>query len=237
MIALKWSPHIRVRIFSMSESVQIVHASNSPRRKELLSLTGWGFTSVSADIDETSLPEELPVAHVKRLARQKAEAGGKKTKAIILGADTIVVDEGQILGKPANPKDAIRMLRQLRGRTHQVMTAITIFDSSNGNLVEDVCSSSVLMRGYSDQELIAYVDSGDPLDKAGAYAIQHPEFNPVEQFLGCFASVMGLPLCHLQRLAKQVGLCSVEAVEKKCQKFNKYECPIHHLIARGENVG
>jgi MAF protein len=221
----------------MSESVQIVLASNSPRRKELLSITGWGYTSVSADIDETCLPEELPNAHVRRLAMQKAESGGNKTKSLVLGADTIVVDGGQILGKPANPKDAIRMLQQLRGRTHQVMTAITIFDPSNGKLVEDFCSSSVLMRGYTDIEMHAYVDSGDPLDKAGAYAIQHPEFHPVEQFQGCFASVMGLPLCHLQRLAKQVGLNSVEAVENKCQQYIKYECPIHHLIARGENVG
>ena len=110
-----------------------------------------------------------------------------------------------MLGKPADPDDAERMLRQLRGRTHQVYTGVAIMSGqSPGAVLTDVCITDVPMRDYSDAEIRAYVASGDPMDKAGAYGIQHAGFHPVQGMRGCFASVMGLPLCHVLRLLMRI---------------------------------
>ena len=116
-----------------------------------------------------------------------------------------MVDEGQILGKPADAYEAESMLRRLRGREHQVFTALAVVRRSEGFLALDWCVTDVPMRTYSDEEMCAYIATGDPLDKAGAYAIQHPDFSPVAELQGCFANVMGLPLCHVERTLMQAG--------------------------------
>ena len=172
------------------DKTKFVLASNSPRRRQLFGLSGWDFTVIAADVDETPFENETPRDYVIRLAQAKASAIQPKAEVdtVILGSDTTVVDGNEILGKPVDEADARRMLKQLRGRTHQVYTAITILQ--NGKMHTDLSIIDVPMREYSDQEIDAYIQTGDPMDKAGAYAIQHPEFKPVASLEGCRAGVM-----------------------------------------------
>jgi MAF protein len=216
----------------------LVLASNSPRRKELISLGGWKFEIIVSDADESVLPGESPRDYVRRLAEVKARASAPRAdeSQIVLAADTSVVNGNVILGKPADPSDAKRMLRQLRGHVHQVYTGIAALRVRDGRLLTDVCVTDVPMRDYSDAEIEAYVATGDPLDKAGAYAIQHPHFQPVASMSGCYASVMGLPLCHVTRLLSQMELLPGTDVPIKCQIFLKYECPVFTDVLRGELV-
>jgi len=212
-------------------------ASTSPRRRQLLTLIGWNFEVISVDIDESSLQDETPSDYVIRLAACKARAcaeqfrdTGNNTVRLIVSADTAVVDGGNILGKPEDETEAMYMLQRLRGRIHQVYTGIAVFSSSEA-LVTDVCVTDVPMRSYSEQEMSAYIASGDPLDKAGAYAIQHPLFRPVESLSGCYANVMGLPLCRLERAIMKLGLQANIDVAKACQDYLGYQCPVVGLLS------
>jgi septum formation protein len=146
------------------------------------------------------------------------------------------VDGNTIFGKPTDSSEAKRMLRQLRGHSHHVYTGIAILRVRDGNLLTDVCVTDVPMRNYSDAEIEAYVQTGDPLDKAGAYAIQHPRFQPVESMRGCYASVMGLPLCNVTRLLEQMDLPRRADVPAQCQAFLNYTCPVFADILRGNPV-
>jgi septum formation protein len=163
-----------------SPTMTLILASNSPRRRQLLALAGWDFIVSVADVDESPLPNESPADYVIRLAETKARAITADADQIILAADTTVVDGSDILGKPRDDAEAIAMLTRLRGRTHQVYTGIALLRVSDGLLLKDLCVTDVPMREYSDEEMRVYVATGDPLDKAGAYAIQHPGFSPVE---------------------------------------------------------
>ena len=230
--------------FGAMAPIHLLLASNSPRRRELLGLTGWEFRTRPAEIDETPLPGEEPGAYVRRLAEGKARAAGSLALAgeIVLGADTTVADGSLILGKPADAAEAAEMLRRLRGREHRVFTAVALYDPRGGRLISDLCATRVPMRAYTDEEIQRYVASGDPLDKAGAYAIQHPEFHPVTVLRGCFASVMGLPLCHVQRLLVRLGLEPQRDMPKAevpaaCQAGLQYDCSIFPAVLRGEDVG
>jgi MAF protein len=216
---------------------QLILASNSPRRRELLTLTGWTFSVSPADIDETPRSGEKPHDYVNRLAQEKARACRNLDADMVLAADTIVVDKDEILGKPSYRSDAFRMLRRLRGHEHSVMTAVALLDRSSGQIEQDVCVTTVPMRNYSDAELLSYVESDDPMDKAGAYAIQNTGFHPVENFKGCFASVMGLPLCHIKRLAGCYSLPVSPDLVAECERVNQYTCPIHQQVESGLNVG
>ena len=129
------------------------------------------------------------------------------------------------------------MLRQLRGRTHQVYTALAVLRSKDGRLLTDRCITDVPMRRYTDAEMEAYVNSGDPLDKAGAYAIQHPKFHPAEKLTGCYASVMGLPLCHLTRTLRPLDIAPKTDISAECQSSLNYTCPISAAVLRGEHIG
>ena len=194
----------------------------------MLSLTGLDFQVQPADIDETLLPGEHPWEHVLRLAQAKAReavriAGGSRT---ILAADTIVVDADAILGKPVGQQEAASMLKGLRGHTHQVFTGLALCSPQGDHMVTDICIIDVPMRNFSDEELNTYVASGDPLDKAGAYAIQHDGFQPVDDLQGCFAGVMGLPLCHLVRMLKRMDVSLKEDIPSRCQADLKYTCPV-----------
>jgi septum formation protein len=214
-------------------------ASASPRRQEMLKWLQLHFNVFITDIDESTRDGETPQDYVNRLAMEKALAAEKKIQgaALIIAADTTVVLGSKIIGKPANGDEAAGMLRQLRHRTHQVITALVLLTDPGSMLSKETCISKIEMRNYSDEELSAYVRTGDPLDKAGAYAIQHPQFNPVINFKGCFASVMGMPLCHLERnLRSFEGYLPVETY-KICQNFLDYTCPIHQRILDGENIG
>ena len=216
----------------------LILASNSPRRKELLALGGSAFEVIVSDVDESLLPSERPGDYVLRLAEAKARASSARADAsqVILAADTAVVDGNAILGKPADPSDAKRMLRQLRGHIHQVYTGIALLRKRDGVMLTDLCVTDVPMRAYSEAEVEAYVATGDPLDKAGAYAIQHPDFNPVFDMKGCYASVMGLPLCHVTRLLRKMELAPLTDVPIKCQTFLNYSCPIFADVLNGEMI-
>jgi septum formation protein len=217
----------------------ILLASNSPRRKQLLRLFGWPFSVRPAEIDERPLPGEMPVEYVSRLAQGKAQAAAKSAPdgAIVVAADTTVVDDGIILGKPADADEATAMLRRLRDHTHQVYTAIALVRRQDGLALADLCATEVPMRNYSDPEIAEYVLSGDPLDKAGAYAIQHAGFRPVRQLQGCFANVMGLPLCHLGRSLHQAGVAIPPGIPQACQSTLEYHCPVYHQIFPGMTGG
>lgn len=217
----------------------LVLASNSPRRRELLALGNWTFDTAVSDIDESIQPDETPAAYVLRLAEAKARAvlGRAHETQIIIGSDTTVVNENRILGKPNDAAEAETMLRSLRGRTHQVYTAIAALRVSDRKLAADLCVTDVPMRPYTDEEMRAYIQTGDPLDKAGGYAIQHAGFQPVERLSGCFASVMGLPLCHLIRTLQKLDVAPETDVPANCQAYLNYQCDVFAAILRGGNVG
>lgn len=212
--------------------MMIILASNSPRRRELLGLLGLEPMVFPADIDETPHPMEAPRDYVVRLAATKAGWVSRRQAGVVLAADTTVVDGDQILGKPVDASDAERMLRQLRGRNHQVYSGMAVV--VDGQVYSDWCCTDVPMRLYSDEELHVYIQSGDPMDKAGAYAIQHADFHPVENLLGCFANVMGLPLCHLARTFRKLGIDLTVDVPLVCQKHIGYTCPVFDVILGGK---
>lgn len=209
---------------------ELILASNSPRRIELLVLLGLSFTVNPADIDEGLGVGETPPAYVRRLALGKAHNIAQDQPGLVIAADTIVVDGETLLGKPADPAEAHRMLQQLRGRDHQVFTAIAILAPHHGQSFSAVCVTDVPMRAYTDAEIDAYVSTGDPLDKAGAYGIQNAAFHPVEGLQGCFASVMGLPLCHLAVGLGTFGVDVTRGLPARCQAYLDYRCPVYDAI-------
>lgn len=183
----------------------LILASASPRRRQLLSCLTPDFTIDAASIDESALPLESPAAHARRLAETKARVVAERYPgAIVLAADTIVVQDEQIMGKPVDAEDARRMLAALRLAPHQVISAVAVAQS--GRLNAALHTSHVTMRDYTDIEIDAYIASGDPFDKAGAYAIQHSGFAPVAAFDGCAASIMGLPLAMTAALLQGFGI-------------------------------
>lgn len=214
--------------------MDVILASNSPRRRHLLRLTGLDFHVQPADVDESPLPAESAKDYVQRLAAAKACAIGVQAapNSLVIAADTTVVDGNQILGKPVDIDDAARMLRQLRGRIHQVYTAIAVL--LDGELAVECSGTDVPMRNYSDAEMHTYIDSGDPLDKAGAYAIQHAGFHPVENLQGCYANVVGLPLCHLVRALRRFDIKLTDDLPLACQSTLGYECLIYQVLLQQE---
>jgi septum formation protein len=172
---------------------QLILASASPRRRELLATLGLGFCVIVPEIDETPLPDETPRTHAERLATEKAHAVAGK--GIIVAADTIVVREGRILGKPADAAHAHEMLHSLSGCTHEVVTGVCVKDG-NRSVVFSV-GTEVVFRTLETAEIEAYVATGEPMDKAGAYAIQGGAAHMVRAINGSYTNVVGLPLCEL----------------------------------------
>jgi septum formation protein len=227
----------------MIESIQastptLTLASGSPRRRELLGLLGLPFAVKVAGIPETPAPAEGPLDYVRRVATEKAQATSATLNAgLVLAADTEVILDGQVLGKPSTPADAEAMLEKLRGRTHEVVSVLVLQDAATGKAERVECHSPVPMRNYTPAEVAAYIASGDPFDKAGGYAIQHAGFHPVEGFAHCYAGVMGLPLCHLTLALRRRGLEPPVNVPDACQTFNEYECPVFQSILAGQAGG
>jgi len=188
----------------------IILASASPRRREFFELLRLPFRVHTADIDETPRLGEMPDVLVARLSATKAAAVAQDLLTIVSGrngelaealesglvvaADTVVVLDDEILGKPRDADHAKQMLNQLRGREHTVYSGVTVVEMETGRAAIHLNTTAVWMREYTEAEIEAYVSSGDPLDKAGAYAIQHPGFRPVARIEGCYSGVMGLPL-------------------------------------------
>ena len=199
---------------TIPKTISLILASQSPRRQEFLRALGLAFTVHTADLDESRLDPESPAQMVARLAQAKAHAIAARLPAnhrptLIIAADTTVALDDVELGKPASADDAVNMLTILRSRPHQVHTALHLLfvpdsvpsNRENGQKkqreVGRLSSTTVHMRHYTDREMADYIATGDPLDKAGAYAIQHREFAPVERLTGCAAGVMGMPLTDL----------------------------------------
>lgn len=221
---------------SNSSPYQLILASGSPRRRELLKLTGFSFKQISVDIDESVLKDETPDQYTLRVSREKALAARDivDIKSVLITADTTVADGKMILGKPVDVDEAAIMLRQLRNHTHQVYTAVTILAVDTGKMVQDLAVTDVVMRDYGDQEIEAYIQSGDPMDKAGSYAIQNRAFSPVATIEGCYANVVGLPLCHLVRLLRVFNIAPQDEIADVCQRENEIECPIYDEILNVE---
>ena len=185
----------------------LVLASASPRRREIVGAFAWPVEVIAPGADEP-IPHkgEAPEDFVSRLSSLKVETVADQVDgAIIIGADTAVVFDGAILGKPSDPAHAVGMLRRLRGKSHQVVTGVTVADRTSGRRTTGAVASTVAMRPYTEAEIDLYVRSGDPLDKAGAYAVQDQTFRPAASVNGCYLNVVGLPLCEVVAMFGRVG--------------------------------
>lgn len=186
-------------------SCKVVLASSSPRRRELLNLIGIAHEVRPANLDESMRPREAPRRHAERLAREKASAVAMRDPDLItIGADTIVVVNRKVLGKPVDKEDAARMLAMLSGREHTVITAVAV--SRGKKLRSAVEEVKVKFRRLREEEIDAYIATGEPMDKAGAYGIQGYGATIVERVEGDYFAVMGLPLVRLIALMRDVGV-------------------------------
>ncbi len=183
--------------------MHLILASASPRRKELLSLFGIPFAIRAADIDETMDSAKAPFDEVARLSREKALAVPREAGDIVIAADTIVVCEGNVLGKPHSKEEAFSMLSLLSGRDHQVMTGCTVLLGQQQETFTEV--TDLHFRKLTEKEIRRYVDSGEPMDKAGAYGIQGGAALFCEKMVGDYYNVMGLPVCRLGQVLKAVA--------------------------------
>ena len=183
--------------------MQLILASASPRRKELLGLYGIPFTVRAADIDETMDPDKPPFDEVARLSREKALAVSREPEDVVVAADTIVVCDGIVLGKPRDEAQAIEMLSLLSGRAHQVMTGCTVLRGQKDETFTEV--TDIHFRPLSPGEIRRYVATGEPMDKAGAYGIQGGAALFCQRMEGDYYNVMGLPVCALGQVLKQIA--------------------------------
>ncbi|HSH03028.1 MAG TPA: Maf family protein [Anaerolineae bacterium] len=207
-------------------------ASMSPRRRALIQLLDLPVEVLAVDVDEEIVTLVDPAQNAIERARIKAKAAKVVTPvdALIVASDTVVALGQDRLGKPVDADDARQTLTRLRGQTHQVHTGIVLLDKKSGAEQSDVATIDVPMRDYSDAEIEAYIDSGDPFDKAGSYGIQHPVFEPVLHLMGCYAGVMGFPLCHLTRALARWEIIVSADVPAACQQYNEYNCTVFETI-------
>lgn len=184
----------------------LVLASTSPRRRSILESLELEFRTVPPDVDETPLPEESPEEHVLRLSLAKAGVvAGRLDEGTVIGADTAVLLDGRVLGKPTGEADARRTLRALTGRSHEVLTGVTVVRCSDGATASGFERTRVEMRELTDDEIAAYVSAGEPLDKAGSYGVQGCGAAIVSSVSGCFYNVVGLPVVLTCRLLEELS--------------------------------
>ena len=186
----------------------LILASASPRRRELLATLDLSLEVEAPDISETLEGDALtPQALVQELALRKCQAvADRRRHGLVLGADTVVVLEGRVLGKPESLTEARQMLKRLRGRTHQVFTGVALVDVASGITQTAHRESQVTMRPYADDEVEAFLASGEAMDKAGAYSVQDVAFRPAARISGCYVNVIGLPLCTVAQLLEELGV-------------------------------
>ena len=204
--------------------VPLILASASPRRKELLELTGLAFEIRPVTVDETSYINGSPFKLAQQIAYEKASEAVKfaPENCLVLTADTVVINNNDILGKPETQQDAVDMLVHLRDGRH--------------DKIHESCTTNVPMRDYTDTEIENYVASGSPMDKAGAYGIQDddPGLVEIRDLSGCFANVMGLPICHFTRAMQALDWKVSADVPANCRQFTDYDCPVYEGILMGE---
>ncbi len=204
---------------------QLLLASQSPRRREMVTWLNLPVQTTRTEVDESGQSAESPVEMARRLAELKALTVQGNCGDWILAADTVVDFAGTALGKPQTPQEAQIMLKMLRGHAHFVHTGITLRIQDSDQKISRSVTTQVWMRSYSDVEIEAYVAGGDPMDKAGAYAIQHTGFAPVERLDWCYANVVGLPLCAVAALLESQGVKLQVAVPQLCWEHFNYHCP------------
>lgn len=184
--------------------MELILASQSPRRRELMEFFKLPFTVRAADIDEAMNPDLSPADEVARVSLAKALATPRQPEDIVIAADTIVVCDGQVLGKPQDADHAVKMLTMLSGRDHQVMTGLSVLRGDTRISCTEI--TDIHFRPLSDWEIRAYVATGEPMDKAGAYGIQGGAALFAEKLVGDYYNVMGLPVCRLGEILRQLGL-------------------------------
>jgi septum formation protein len=188
---------------------RIILASASPRRMELLASAGIDFDVSAGNAPEDILPGEGPLDHVLRLARDKAlEVAARVDGRFFIGADTIVLCDGEIMGKPKDAAEAERMLRKLSGVSHAVITGFAVYDKARDGLLSDSATTRVYFKHLRDDEIRDYIATGCPFDKAGAYAIQGGAAHMVERIEGSYTNVVGLPLCEVVEALRRIGALS-----------------------------
>jgi septum formation protein len=213
------------------DMTRLVLASGSPRRRELLRLLGLPF-----EITEPSAEEgEIRGGDVSRQATALAQAkalsvADQHPGAVIVAADTLVVLRGVVMGKPADAASARGMLEALRGQEHLVISGLAVVHPDDARPSVQAVETRVRMRKYGDDEIAAYITRGEPFDKAGAYAIQDQVFQPVERIEGCYANVMGLPLCHLFKILSRADFPGLVRPVSACQKFTGHACTVASSI-------
>jgi len=205
---------------------RLILASGSPRRRELLALLNIPFDVATAELDENVAGGYDPVGIAKAIAAGKARAVKASVEAgLVLAADTLVLYQGQRLGKPRDAAEARNTLSRMRGRWHSVITGLALATDS-GSLAMSAVETKVKMRRYGLDEVASYVASGEPMDKAGAYAIQDPVFQPVARIDGCYANVMGLPLCAIYVLLGESGMSVPVDPAQACPRYLGIRCAL-----------
>lgn len=213
----------------------LILASGSPRRRELVRLLGVPFEVVDPQTIESATRSSDAPRMASILARMKATAVAELSgENVIVAADTLVVLRGQVMGKPPDEAAARAMLAGLRSGEHRVVTGLAVIHPSASAPVVEAVETRVWMRQYDDEEISNYIDRGEPFDKAGAYAIQDPDFDPVERIEGCYANVMGLPLCHLFSTLKGVGPFPPEPPAQACEAYTNRSCPVAERILQSD---
>lgn len=215
--------------------LSLLLASASPRRRSLLQRAGLDPIVKPVDLDETPLSGESPAAMVRRLALAKARAARRRFEQgdVILAADTTVVDHGSVLGKPADTDEAVEMLMDLRGRPHEVISALALIQRADGREIVRATRTAVEMRPFSRAEAERYAAGGSPLDKAGGYGIQDESFQPVDldRMEGCFTNVMGLPLCTLDEALAELGVAVRADLTASCMSYHRHATPAEQVLS------
>lgn len=217
------------------EMTPLILASGSPRRRELVRLLGVSFEVVEPETIESTARCSDASRQASILAEMKAMAVADLGQGnVIVAADTLVVLRGQALGKPPDAAAARGMLVDLRSGEHQVVTGLAVIHPSASAPIVQAVETRVWMRQYDDEEISEYIDRGEPFDKAGAYAIQDPDFDPVERIEGCYANVMGLPLCHLFKTLRVMDPFPPAPPAQACEVYTSRSCPVAERILQSD---
>ncbi len=214
----------------MVNGINLILASASPRREELLERLGLAFEVVPSRVEEDERPGARPAETALRLAQMKAQASAMRTPGngskaeLILAADTVIEFDGRMLGKPSGPEAAVEMLQHLAGRRHRVITAVCVMEIRHRRTIAGVVASEVAMRDFTREEARRYVSTGEPLDKAGSYAIQGRGSELIAEWSGCYNNIIGLPLCETTRLIRYFEP-STPIDESSCRLPDGLPCP------------
>ena len=196
-------------MFQVKEGNAIILASESTRRVDILRILGIPFSIIPPDIDETRRPDETPKEFVLRISYEKANKVGKLfPDKWVIGADTIVVYKNKILGKPSSEVDAFKMLQLLKGKWHKVITGFCVLNVARDIIYRDAVETRVFMKDLVDQEIMKYIGTSEPLDKAGSYAVQGKGGYMVKEIKGSYSNVVGLPICEVAQALLSLGILS-----------------------------